>query len=266
MMTSLTNPQVKNLVKLRKSQRHRREQGLMVIEGLRELQRALQTNTPLQIVYYCPECWYKGGEQALLEELKRANIETRETGKPVFEKISYRSTPDGLLATAPLPVRRLEDLQLSENPFIIVAEALEKPGNLGSLLRLADAAGADALIVCDQATDINNPNVIRASTGTIFSVPIAECSSEEAIKWLKSHRIKILSSSPAAKIAYTAANLTQACAIIIGSEQAGLDKKWMKEADIQVTIPMHGLADSLNASMAATVLAFETIRQRNRGP
>jgi TrmH family RNA methyltransferase len=184
----------------------------------------------------------------------------------VFRKISYRDRPDGLLAIAPQRHQHLDALEQRlrgrANPFLVIAEAIEKPGNLGTILRSSDAVGLDALLVCDACTDIFNPNVVRASVGTLFTVPVIECTSEAAIPWLKARKIALLAATPQATSDYTRVDLTVPLAIAVGTEQLGLSERWMQAADLQVRIPMRGVADSLNVAMATTLLLYEVLRQR----
>ena len=182
--------------------------------------------------------------------------------KTCFEKIAYKERPDGLLMVGPHVTIKLSDLKLPENALVIVTEAIEKPGNLGTILRSADAAKVAAVIVCDRTTDIHNPNVVRASTGTMFSVPIVEATSDEALAWLKARNFKILAATPHAEKLHFEVELTGNVAIALGAEQYGLTAKWMDGADLRVRIPMLGLADSLNVSAAATILVYEAVRQR----
>jgi TrmH family RNA methyltransferase len=180
----------------------------------------------------------------------------------VFEKLSYRDRPDGLLAIAPQLRRALGDLDLGAAPLLVVAEAIEKPGNLGTILRSADAAGVDAVIVCDRCTDVNNPNVVRASIGTLFSVPVAEATSAEAFEALRARGIQIVAATPHAERLYSDVDMTRGTAIVVGAEQYGLSDTWMRQADAAVQIPMLGQADSLNVAAATTILLYEAARQR----
>ena len=166
------------------------------------------------------------------------------------------------LALAPQIRKSLADLALKDNPLLIVAEAIEKPGNLGSILRSADAAGVDAVIVCDRCTDINNPNVVRASVGTLFSLPVVEATTDDAVAWLRERHIRILAATPHAEKDYTDVDLKQGIAIVVGTEQHGLSNRWMDGADLRVRIPMLGQADSLNVANATTILLYEAVRQR----
>jgi len=257
-ITSLQNPRVKDLVKLR-DRRGRDKIGQFLIEGYRELLRAVEGKKEIKTIYFCPELFLGENEEALME---RARCELVEVNKHVFEKISYRDRPDGLIACAPFFETSLTRFEKKQNPFYIVAEAIEKPGNLGSILRSSDAAGVDGLILCDKCTDLFNPNVVRSSVGTLFTVPVAEASSEETLSYLRAQGVQILAATPEAKKVFTEVDVTGPVAIIVGTEQLGLSEKWMKEADLQVRIPMLGIADSLNVAAATTLLLYEVVRQR----
>ncbi len=261
LITSSQNPRIKEAVRLR-NRRDRDEAGLLMIEGYRELRRAVDNGIRPHRVFFCPPLFMGENEQALLEACAAAGAELCECGEDAFRKISYRDRPDGLLATAPQIRRGLDDLQLPEAPLLLVAEQIEKPGNLGTMLRSADAAGVHAVIVCDRKTDLNNPNVVRASIGTLFTVPTAEASTEETLAWLRAKGIRILSATPHAEAVYTGADLTGPLAIVVGAEQYGLSEQWRSAADLEVRIPMMGQADSLNVSAAANILLFEALRQR----
>jgi len=262
-ITSLQNEKVKNVVKLRQ-RAHRDEQGLLIVEGERELQCALKNNRRPVGLFYCRDFFVGKNESALISQCRAAGAEVISCAPPVFAKMAYRERPEGLLALVPQVKRDLSGLKLSDSPLLVVAEAIEKPGNLGTILRSADAAGADAVIVCDHCTDINNPNVVRASIGAIFAVPVVETSSEETVKWLRAQKIRILAASPHANLAYTRADLRRPTAVVVGEEQRGLSALWMKAADLQVRIPMRGQIDSLNVAAATTLLLFEAARQRGK--
>jgi TrmH family RNA methyltransferase len=182
---------------------------------------------------------------------------------PVFEKLAYRDRPEGLLALAPQLTCTLAKLKLPPNPLVLVAESIEKPGNLGTLLRSADAAGAHAVIVADPRTDVHNPNVVRASTGMLFAVPLAVADTAEVLAWLRERNIRILAATPHTDKNYTDVDMTAGVAIVVGTEQVGLSEVWMRAADLQVRIPMLGKADSLNVAQAATLLLYEAVRQRS---
>jgi len=264
LIASLQNPRVKEVVKLRQRS-HRDAQDLFIVEGYRELRRALDNGRRPATLFVCEAFFLGKNEPDLIEQCRQAGAEIVPCTPPVFEKIAYRERPEGLLALLPQVHRALADLKLPERPLLIVAEAIEKPGNLGTILRSADAAGATAVIVCDQCTDIHNPNVVRSSTGTLFSLPIVETSSAEALAWLRLNKIQILAASPHAEEDYTDVDLRPGTAIVVGAEQYGLSSLWMKAADTKIRIPMHGQADSLNVAMATTILMFEAVRQREDG-
>lgn len=265
-ITSSQNPKIKQIVKLR-DKRERDQTQSFLIEGYRELLRAVQGGVPLISLFCSPDHFLGSNETSLIQEIQGLGVEAFEVSKNVFEKISYRDRPDGLLAVAKETHLTLQDLNYKVSsqhpPFFLIAEAIEKPGNLGSILRSADAAGVDALFVCDRCTDIYNPNVVRSSVGTLFTVPVVEVTSEEAIEWLKSHQILIVATSPDAKQTFTTADLAGPVAIAMGTEQLGLSEKWMQHSDLQVSIPMRGVADSLNVAAATTLLLYEVLRQRS---
>lgn len=261
-ISSLQNPRVKQLVKLR-DRRPRDDAGVFLVEGYREIRRALEKAVPLQELYYSPD-WFLGeNEPALLAQAGQAGAALFELSKDAFAKVAYRERPDGLLAVAPQWKRSLHELSLPAEPFVLVVEAIEKPGNLGTILRSADAAGCHAVIVCDPVTDIFNPNVVRASTGVLFSVPLVVEESPRVLAWLREHRIKSVATTPSATKVYTSADLQGPLAVVMGSEQYGLSEFWLKHSDLQIRIPMAGQADSLNVAMATIITLFEAVRQRH---
>jgi len=264
-ITSLQNPRVKQLVKLR-DRRPRDEAGVFLVEGYREIRRALDRAVPLRELYYAPE-WFLGeNEPALLAAAAAAGAELVELSREAFAKVAYRERPDGLLAVAPQWRRALDEFDRAPGvPFFLVVEAIEKPGNLGTILRSADAAGCTGVIVCDPVTDLFNPNVVRASTGVIFSVPCVVAEGPAVRAWLRARSIRAVATTPAAETLYTAADLRGPLAIIMGSEQYGLSAFWLQQSDASVRIPMAGQADSLNVAMAALITLFEAVRQRARG-
>ena len=261
-LTSPSNPKLKRVVKLRTCAA-REESGEMIVEGYRECRRALDRGYKPHAIFHCPDFYLKNeNEPQLVADAAKAGAEVFTCTKTCFTKIAYKERPDGLLMVGPHISIKLADLKLPPHALIIVTEAIEKPGNLGTILRSADAAGAAAVIVCDRTTDIHNPNVVRASTGTMFSVPIVEASSEEALAYLKAHNFSILAATPHAEKLHSEVDLTGNVAIALGAEQYGLTAKWMDGADLRVRIPMLGMADSLNVSAAATILVYEAVRQR----
>jgi TrmH family RNA methyltransferase len=261
-LTSSSNPRIKELLALR-DRSARDLHGLFLIEGYREIKRALQAGRPISSLFYCEELFLGENES---EIINGCGTERYSCSKQLFERISYRDRPDGLIAVAPqihLGKKELLDfLKECKDPLFLVVERVEKPGNLGTMLRTADAAGASGVIVCDQVTDIHNPNVVRASVGTLFAMPIYELSSVEALEILKTHGVAVAAATPHAEKEFTKAKFNGPLAIAVGSEQYGLSNLWMDQADIQVRIPMLGIADSLNVSAAATLLLYEAVRQR----
>lgn len=261
-LTSMQNPKIKEASKLWK-RRDREESGLFLIEGFRELMRASQGSVEVEELFICEPLFLGSNEPDLIAALKAKGTRVFSCSEAVFRKLSYRDRPDGLIAVARQSSRSLDQLkQASGLPFYVVAEGIEKPGNLGTILRSADATGVDGVIVCDRQTDIHNPNVVRASVGTLFTVPVVEADSKTVYSWLKGQGIVILSATPHAEKEYTEVDLKQPLAIVVGAEQYGLSDLWMKKADIQVRIPMLGKADSLNVATATTLLLYEVIRQR----
>lgn len=260
-ITSLQNARIKEAVKLRQRS-HRDEQGLFIVEGYRELKRALDNGFRPATFFTCPELFLGKNEPDLARRGQDAGAELLLCAPEVFKKIAYRERPEGLLALLPQIQRTLDSLRLSAAPLLIVAEAIEKPGNLGTILRSADAAGVEAVLVCDRCTDIHNPNVVRASIGTLFTVPVVETSSAAALDWLGRHRVRILAASPHADREYTQVDMRGGTAIVVGTEQYGLSERWLQAADFKVRIPMRGQADSLNVAAATTILLFEALRQR----
>ncbi len=261
-LTSLANQRVKDIVRLRQRS-HRDALHLMLIEGYRELKRALDNRYRPRAVYAAPEFFMGVHEPDLLARAKAAGAEIVECSRAVFEKMSARDRPDGLLAVGPQVGGPLSSLSLRDNALVVVAEAIEKPGNLGTIFRSADAAGADAVILCDRCTDLNNPNVVRASIGTLFAIPTAEATTPEAIEYLAARGFTILAASPHANEFHTAPDLRGPTAVVVGSEQYGLTDAWMTSRHAKpVRIPMLGQCDSLNVAAATTILLFEAQRQR----
>jgi TrmH family RNA methyltransferase len=189
-------------------------------------------------------------------------VETLTVSRPVFEKMSYRDNPDGWLAVFSIPHASLDDLKLSEMPLVIVAESVEKPGNLGAILRTADAAQVDALLVCDPRVDVWNPNVVRASRGAVFNVPVVECENSSALEWLKMRKMRILAATPSADNIYSDVDMRQPIAIVVGTEDKGLSDFWVSKADVKIKIPMLGKVNSLNVSVSTALIVYEAVRQR----
>ena len=254
-ITSLQNPRVKQIVKLRDDKRERQSEGLMLVEGYDEISLALEAGHHPGTLFIAPEL--------VRRDIKNVTTEILTVSPAVFEKMSYRENPDGWLGVFPIPHVSLDDLKLSESPFIIIAESVEKPGNLGAILRTADAAGVDAVLICDPRVDAYSPNVVRASRGTIFTVPVVETKSTQALVYLQQRGIRILAATPSAEAEYTRQDLRAPLAIAVGTENEGLSNFWMGQADLQVKIPMLGKVNSLNVSIATALIVYEAVRQRS---
>lgn len=261
-LSSLQNPRIKQLIHLR-DRSERDKTGKFLIEGYRELLRAVDAGRIIEVLFICPALFLGSNEDKLISQIKKQGAEIISCSEQVFHKISYRDRPDGLIGLAPQKHLSLQHLEpLRDSPFLVIAEAIEKPGNLGTILRSSDAVGAHGLILCDRCTDIHNPNVVRASVGTLFTLPVVEAGGKETLEWLKKNHISILAATPSAEKEYTEVDMTGPVAIAVGTEQLGLSKLWMDQADLQVRIPMCGVADSLNVAMATTLLLYEVLRQR----
>lgn len=259
LITSLQNTKIKNIVKLSKA-KERKAQGLFILEGARELSLAQSANYDVDSIFICPDLFIKTDYPEVLDSIPD-NLK-HEISPQVFDKIAYREGSDGLITLMKPKSHRLEDLKIKENPFIIILEAVEKPGNLGAILRTADAAQADAVIVCDPQTDIYNPNAIRSSVGCMFTVPVAICSSKEALNWLHKNQIQTLAAELNASEWYQDIDYRNASAIVMGTEADGLTSFWLENADRRVKIPMRGKIDSLNVSVSTAIITFEAMRQR----
>jgi TrmH family RNA methyltransferase len=265
-ITSLQNARIKAVVKLAKRQ-ERDSRRVTVVEGLREITHALNRNVIPVEAYFCPELLAGDEAHQLVHRLQqlaeRSSLELFTVTPEVFAKITYRTDSDGLLLVIPYLDTQLARLPLGKPPFLVVIEGVEKPGNLGAILRTADAVGVDGVIVCAGATDLHNPNVIRASLGALFTVPLAEGTTEQALAWLRQRGIQTVATLPAATTRYTAINLAGPVAIVMGSEAHGLGQAWQSAADQTVSIPMLGALDSLNLATATALLLYEVRRQRS---
>jgi TrmH family RNA methyltransferase len=261
-ITSLQNPKVKYVLSLRE-RRERQQHRLVLVEGYAELSLVLANGIQPVDLFICPPLFRQKKQAALLRQFPA--VQPIEVDERVFQKIAYRENPDGWLATVPFPQIPLEKLPLRENPCLVIAERMEKPGNLGAILRTADAAGMDAVIACDPLTDWGNPNVVRASKGTLFTLPISEGSYEEVRGWLTHQGIRAVVATPDASLSHTQADFSGGVALILGTEHEGVSSRWLKSADVQVSIPMFGKVNSLNVSAAAAILMYEVVRQRASG-
>ena len=260
-ITSTSNPKIKKLIALQQKSSERRESGLFVVEGRRELSHCLEAGFEADTIFVLSGT---GAEfDASLAKSGNSRARIIEVSKEVYEKIAYREGTEGVIAEMKARHASLKELKLKENPLIAVLESVEKPGNLGAVLRSADAAGADAVVICDPRTDLYNPNLIRASIGAIFTVPCVACSSEEAISFFKDNGIQILTAQLQDSSLYYDCDMKRGTAIVMGTEATGLTDVWRKAADAHIRIPMLGRLDSLNVSVSAAILLFESIRQRN---
>ena len=259
LISSLQNPSVKNLVKLSKS-RERKAQNLFLIEGARELSLALVGDYSIEEVYVCRELFSVTRYPDVLDLIDDDKI--IEITSKVFEKVAYRTTSDGVIALARPKIHSLAEISLSDSPFVIILESVEKPGNLGAILRTADAAAVDAVIICDPQTDVYNPNIVRSSVGGLFTVQTAVCTSQEAMRWLDDKRIVSYAAELEAAEFYQDIDFCGPSAIVMGTEAEGLTDSWLNYASKRVKIPMRGKIDSLNVSVSTAVLTFEAMRQR----
>lgn len=257
LITSPQNSKIKNILALEKA-RERKRQNIFIIEGLKELSLAVEGGYKVNSVFFCPE---------IVSEKTIRHIGIHENllipvQQSIFEKIAYRDSTGGIIGLAEQKKHTLKDIQLSSTPLILILEAVEKPGNLGAILRTADAAKADAVIICDPQTDFYNPNVVRSSVGCIFTTQVASATSAETIEWLKKAHIQILATYLRASKPYYEVDFKTPSAVVMGTESTGLSEEWIKNADLNIIIPMQGKIDSMNVSTAAAVIIFEATRQR----
>jgi RNA methyltransferase, TrmH family len=263
-ITSLANPRVKQLVALRQ-RRARDRAGVTLVEGYEELDLALSAGARPLTLYVCPAL-AGDGAQAMIDRVTSLGAEVVRVTRPVFGKIAYRESPDGWLAVLPAIPASLSSLDPGPRPLVLICEGVEKPGNLGAILRTADAAGVAAVIAADPVTDWGNPNVVRASKGTVFSVPVASAPTTEVLAWTAERSLAVVAAAPNGDVPMTEADLTGPTAIVVGSEAHGLPGIWLERADLRVRIPMFGRADSLNVATSAAILLYEAVRQRLASP
>lgn len=257
MITSLTNQTIKDVAALKKSG-ERKKRGLIIIDGLREIKMALRAKMEIETLFYCLEL--KTEETEIFNLI--ASEKRIEVSEAVFKKICYKESPDGFLAIAKPKEKTLVDLKLSVVPLVVVLENVEKPGNLGGIIRTAYAAGGEAIIVNNNQTDIYNPNVIRASEGFVFIENIISASVDETIAYLKENKIKSFGAATTGAKNYAAVDMKAGTAIVLGSEADGLSKEWLEKADQLIKIPMQAGIDSLNVSVSAAIIIYEAVRQR----
>ena len=282
LITSLQNPRIKQLMLLQQKSSERRRTGLFVVEGQRELEHCLEAGYQIDSVFRCPDLMAPSAQNISPSSLdfsssaqnyslstllpppsSQKSISTFDVSPQVYAKIAYRGSTEGLMAVVRARNLTLTDLPQKSHPLYIVLESVEKPGNLGAVLRSADAAQADAVIVCDPLTDLYNPNLIRSSIGAIFTVPCVACTSEACISWLKSHDVRILTAQLQDSRLYYDTDMCCGTAIVMGTESTGLSDTWRQAADAHIRIPMLGRLDSLNVSVSAAILLFEAVRQRS---
>lgn len=276
-ITSAQNPKIKNLLLLQEKSRARKEQGLFVVEGRRELEHCIEAGFRVRTVFVCEEISplrfapvemtgcvapveMTGSDTVIPSAVEESRVIS--VPEALYRKIAYREGTEGIIAEVEMKSRGLDDLRLRENPLVVVLEAVEKPGNLGAVLRTADAAGVDAVIVADPLTDLYNPNLIRASIGAIFTVPTVAAPSADVISWLKAKGIRILTAQLQDSSLYYDVDMKCGTAIVMGTESTGLTQPWRNAADAHIRIPMLGRLDSLNVSVSASILIYEAVRQR----
>jgi TrmH family RNA methyltransferase len=257
-ITSVHNPFIKTLVQLQEKAKARKQSGTFLIEGQREIELALKGNYTLETVLFLPELI----SQATVAKLMDSTVDCIAISREVYQKLAYRDTTEGLLAVAQTKALQLADLKLPDHPLVLVMEGIEKPGNIGAMLRTCDAARIDAVILADPKTDLYNPNIVRSSVGCLFTNQIATASTEDTIAFLKERKINFYSATLQNSTSYHTQDYTLGSALVVGTEATGLSEAWRKEATQNIIIPMQGAIDSMNVSVAAAVLIFEAKRQR----
>jgi TrmH family RNA methyltransferase len=261
-ITSPANARLKSLVALRR-RRVREEAGVTLIDGYDELSLALDAGIVPRTLYHCPELMLDpGAQQDVIRQVQALGSDTQQLGRAAFEKVAYREGPDGFLAVVDSVVRSCADLRVGPTPLALVCQGVEKPGNLGAMLRTADAAGVEAVVAVDPVTDWGNPNLVRASKGTVFSVPVASSGTAEALQWLSDNGIALVATTPDTDLDYTDVDYTGPVAIAVGAEKSGLTDEVLAAAAHRIRIPMEGRANSLNVATSAAVVIYEAVRQR----
>ncbi len=261
-ITSFKNPLVKNIVRLQQNSSERKATGTFVVEGRREVSQAIKHGIVSEMLIVCPEIFSQNTEYPIPYESHDAT-KTILVSLAVYNKIAYRKGVEGVMLLGKNPRESLEDYHPGQNPLIVVLEDVEKPGNLGAILRTTDAAGIDAVLLCNMRTDLYNPNAIRASLGCVFSQKVIECQSHHAFQWLKDKGINILAAAPLASDLYFDTDFRKPSAIAFGAEDRGLSPIWLEEPARSIKIPMNGSIDSLNVAASVAIVAFEAVRQRN---
>jgi len=258
-ITSVQNPFIKSLVLLQEKAKARKQSGTFLIEGIREIELAIKGNYELETILFCPELTNLSNNLTI----QKSNNPIIEISKEVYQKLAYRDTTEGIIAVAKTKFHQLSDLQLPENPLILVMENIEKPGNIGAMLRTCDAAKVDAVIIANPKTDLYNPNMVRSSVGCLFTNQIATASTEETIDFLQQNNINFYSATLQNSTSYHTQNFTKPTALVVGTEATGLTEPWREKATQNIIIPMQGEIDSMNVSVAAAILIFEAKRQRD---
>ncbi len=261
-ITSIQNQLIKDIFQLQEKSKARKKNGLFVIEGIREIEIALKNNFHIVQLLFCFDLFDTENLNNFKKQLSN-ETELIEISKEVYQKIAYRESTEGVIAVAKTKKHSLESIQLPDNPLIVVLESLEKPGNIGAVLRTADAANIDAVFIADPKTDLYNPNIVRSSVGAIFTNKIVTAPSTEIINFLKEKKIAIFSAILQEAVSYYSVNFKQGSAIVMGTEATGLSEIWRKHSTENIIIPMQGQIDSMNVSVATAVLIFEAKRQRN---
>jgi RNA methyltransferase, TrmH family len=258
-ITSNQNPQIKNLIALQKN-KERKKQSMFLVEGLKEIEKAIAAGYFSEAVYFCPEII----DPVIVENMFSLSMPEKmvQVSREIYNKLAYRNDSGGILALLKPKGHKLETVEISDKPLILVLEGIEKPGNIGAIYRTADAAGVSAILICDPTTDFYNPNTIRASLGCIFTVPTAVCTRQEAITWLHNKQIAIYTTHFGSAKPYHQQDFTKPTAIVLGAEATGVTSGWLDVSYANILIPMRGLADSMNVSTATAVLVFEACRQR----
>ena len=266
-ITSAQNPKIKTLLELQEKSKARKKAGLFVVEGRRELIHCIEAEYEPHTLFICRDILTDKGLDEILGAIEEnfcgSTYPIVEISQQLYDKVAYRGGTEGVIAEMHCKELSLDGLKLKENPLVVVLESVEKPGNLGAVLRSADASGVDAVIVCDPLTDMYNPNLIRSSIGAVFTVPVATAASEGTIAWLKAKGIKIYTAQLQDSEWYYDTDMKGGTAIVMGTEATGLTNSWRKAADAHIKIPMLGRLDSLNVSVSAAILMFEAVRQRN---
>jgi TrmH family RNA methyltransferase len=262
-ITSTHNSRVRSLLALRRRP-ERDRLGLTLVEGYDELVTALSSGAQPVELYHCPALVRSPDQLALLDRVRETGAQVVVLGEGVFERVAYRQAPDGWLAVFPTVATDLERLRLPPDAVVLVCESVEKPGNLGAMLRTADVAGVDAVVSSPAATDWGNPNVVRASKGALFTVPVAEAEHDDLVAWLRRHGLAVVTTRPDAGLPFGAYDFTRGVAIVVGAESQGLSSAWSREADAELRIPMFGAVNSLNVAISAALLLYEVLRQRGR--